>query len=91
MNQSFFPGMPMRIRLQSSKHDCYLIEYREGHVCPLVLGLGAGIIIYTRLSEVIPDADSEDLSSFNKMVKKKRPADLKGLLAEASDVAKAKQ
>ena len=66
LNRNFFPGMPVRTR---SGHDCYLIEYRENHPCPLVLGLGAGITIYTKLDEILPDPDTEDLSSFNNMFK----------------------
>ena len=45
LNRTFFCGMPIRTR---SGLSCYLIEYREGHSCPLVLGLGDGIMIYTR-------------------------------------------
>ena len=63
------PGMPIKIK---SGHNCYLIEYREGHACPLVLGLGEGIVIYARLSDVVKDPDSEDLSSFNGMISKKK-------------------
>lgn len=66
LNRNFFQGMPVRMK---SGHNCYLIEYREGHPCPLVLGLGQGIIIYTRLDCIVPDPDNEDLSSFNNMFK----------------------
>ena len=69
LNRSYFPGMPVKLR---SGHDCYLIEYREGHPAPLVLGLGDSIIIYTSEKEVVPDNDSEDLSSFNNMFKAKK-------------------
>ena len=80
LNITYVPGMPIRIR---TGHHCYLIEYREGHACPLVLGLGAGIVIYARVSDVIADPDSEDLSSFNNMFPKQRQkSDLKGLLGE---------
>lgn len=46
---------------------CYLIEYREDNACPLVLGVGDGIIIYCKESDIEADPDSEDLSSINKM------------------------
>ena len=69
LNKTWFVGMPLRTR---SGLDCYLIEYRQGNPCPLVLGLGDGIIIYTREEEVMPDPDTEDLSSFNNMFKAKK-------------------
>ena len=41
--------MPVKLK---SGHQCYLIEYREGHSCPLVLGLGENIVFYVRDSEI---------------------------------------
>ena len=72
LNRTFFPGMPI---LTKAGQNCYLIEYREGHPCPLVLGLGDGIIIYTREDQIVGDPDSEDLSSFNNMFKSKKKSD----------------
>ena len=45
LNRTFFCGMPIQTK---SGLSCYLIEYREGHSCPLVLGMGDGIMIYMR-------------------------------------------
>merc|ERR1719350_244084 len=72
LNQTFFPGMPI---LTKTGQSCYLIEYREGHPCPMVLGLGDGIIIYTREDQIVGDPDSEDLSSINSMFKSKKKSD----------------
>lgn len=69
LNRTFFCGMPIQTK---SGLNCFLMEYREGHPCPFVLGLGEGIIIYTREDQIVRDADSEDLSSFNNMFKAKK-------------------
>lgn len=80
LNRSYFPGMPVKLR---SGQNCFLMEYREGHPCPLVLGLGEGIVIYCKESDVVADPDSEDLSSFNNMFKAKKKSDYKVLEQEA--------
>ena len=72
LNKSFFPGMPVKLK---SGHYCYCIEYREGHSCPLVLGLGESIILYVKESEIVKDPDSEDLSSFNNIFKVNKKSD----------------
>lgn len=72
LNRTFFPGMPI---LTKKGQSCYLIEYREGHPCPLVLGLGDGIIMYTTVDQIVADPDTEDLSSFNNMFKAKKKSD----------------
>ena len=64
LNLNFFTGMPVKTK---SGLQCYLIEYREDNACPLVLGIGDGIIIYCKESDIEADPDSEDLSSINKM------------------------
>lgn len=69
LNRTYFCGMPIQTK---TGLNCFLIEYREGHPCPLVLGLGEGIIIYTREDQIVRDLDSEDLSSFNNMFKAKK-------------------
>ena len=85
LNKTFFAGMPVRTR---SGKDCYLIEYREGHPCPFVLGLGDGIVLYLRAEEIVADPDQEDLSSINNMFKSKRKADLKTLEEEEQNAGK---
>ena len=69
LNVTYFPGMPIKTK---QGQNCYLIEYRAGHPCPLVLGLGDGIKIYTQENAVISDPDSEDLSAINNMFKKEK-------------------
>jgi len=82
LNRTFFCGMPIKTK---SGLSCYLVEYREGHSCPLVLGLGDGIMIYTREDQIVADADSEDLSSFNNMFKAKKKSDQKSLEQQEED------
>ena len=55
LNKSKFPGMP--IRLKSGKVG-YLIEYREGHACPYVVGLGTNTTMYLSADSVIDDPDN---------------------------------
>ena len=76
LNRSYFAGMPVRTK---EGKDCYLIEYREGHPCPYVLGLGDGIVLYLKADQVVADPDKEDLSSLNSMFKAKKKTDLKAL------------
>ncbi len=76
LNVSHFIGMPVRTK---AGQDCYLLEYRESHEEPLVLGHGNGEILYLKQEEVEADPDSEDLSSFNNMFKAKKKNDLKAL------------
>ena len=76
LNKTFFTGMPIRTK---QGWDCYLIEYREGHSCPLVLGMGDGIRIYTRLDQIVEDPDKEDLSTINSMFKPKKLNQMKTL------------
>ena len=40
-----------------------------------MLGLGDGIIIYTREDQIVGDPDSEDLSSINSMFKSKKKSE----------------
>ena len=47
-----------------------MIEYREGHPCPYVVGLGGSTTLYLKDQSILPDPDSEDLSAFNGMFKK---------------------
>ena len=72
LNRSYFPGMPVKLK---TGQTCFLLEYREGHPCPFVLGLGESITIYCKKSDIEEDADSEDLSSFNNMFKAKKRSD----------------
>ena len=69
LNVNFFTGMP--VKMKHGPH-CYLIEYREGHPCPLVLGCGQGVKMYLRMDQIEADPDSENLSSFNKMFDSRR-------------------
>ena len=76
LNKTFFTGMPVRTK---QGLNCYLIEYRQGHACPLVLGLGDGIRIYTRMDQLEEDPDREDLSSINSMFKAKKLNEMKAM------------
>ena len=76
LNKTMFAGLPVKTK---DGQDCYLIEYREGHEQPLVLGYGNSEVRCARLDEVEPDPDSEDLSSFNNMFKSKKKDVVKNL------------
>ena len=55
LNVNFFTGMP--VKMKHGPH-CYLIEYREGHPCPLVLGCGQGVKMYLRMDQIEADYKS---------------------------------
>ena len=61
-----FPGKPMRLKTGQTG---YLIEYREDHACPYVIGLDQDVRFCVSEDWLVDDPDSEDLSAINKMVK----------------------
>ena len=68
LNETKFPGMPIRTKYGKVG---YLIEYREFDPCPYVVGLGPNTVLYLSENSIIPDPDTEDLSSINSKFKKK--------------------
>ena len=54
LNKTKFPGMPVRMK---SGNVGYFIEYREGHPCPFLIGLGSSVRLYLSSSSIVEDDD----------------------------------
>jgi hypothetical protein len=68
LNVTRFPGMPIHIKpgyLTAKALVGCLIEYREDHPCPFVVGLSSGAVCYLSAKAIGKDPDSEDLFLLN--------------------------
>jgi len=62
--------MPIRFKMAGKIYDGFLVQFREGHLCPLLVGVGLQFIT-VRFDQVIGDVDSENLSRLNPDKKEK--------------------
>ena len=68
LNHTKFPGVPVHIKpgyLTAKALVGCLIEYRDNHPCPFVVGLQSGTICFLSAKAIDKDPDSEDLFHLN--------------------------
>ena len=56
--------MPIRFKMAGVTYDGFLVLFRPGHPCPLLVGVGL-MLITVHFDQVIRDPDSENLSRLN--------------------------